>query len=78
MGHHINPQGQFQSDKYPHLGPDKLVMSFKDPSARAVLYVYAELTEDAELAYDILERLDSIGSEIEGNFSRADQHKRKK
>lgn len=60
MGHHLNEKGQFQSDKYPDLPPDKMILSFKDPAARKALRVYAEHTEDKELAEDILERLQTI------------------
>jgi len=60
MGHHINGSGQFQSDKYPDLPPDKFILSFKDPVARDSLKVYAENTKDTELAEDILTRIHSI------------------
>jgi len=60
MGHHINKQGQFQSDKYPELAPDKIVLSFKDEEARPVLYLFAEITKDKELAEDIRERIITI------------------
>ena len=53
MGHHINDNGDFQSDKYPELAPNKIILSFKDKHARTALNIYAELTEDAELAEDI-------------------------
>ena len=29
MGHHIDPRGRFQSDPYPALAPDKIVVSVK-------------------------------------------------
>lgn len=57
MGHHINKKGEFQSDKYPDLKPDKIVLSFKDKYARTALYVYAMTTPDLELRQDILKRL---------------------
>ena len=60
MGNHINSQGQFQSDKYPDLPPDKIILSFKDPVAREALSVYAKSTKDKELAEDILARIQSI------------------
>ena len=60
MGHHINSAGQFQSDKYPDLAPDKFILSFKDPVAREALKLYAENAEDKELAEDILARIQSI------------------
>ncbi len=64
MGHHIDKQGRFQSDKYPDLAPDKIVVSFKHPQARNALLAlatgYAE--SDPELAEDIRTRLRSLGS----------------
>ena len=69
MRHHINKKGQFQSDKFPELAPDKMVLSFKDILARHALKEYAELIlgndkmglpADKELAEDILERLKTI------------------
>lgn len=60
MGHHMNKQGQFQSDKYPDLPPDKIILSFKDKHARLVLWHYAEITDDKELADDIKQRIESI------------------
>ncbi len=60
MGHHINDQGQFQSDKYPDLPPDKIVLSFKDPAARTALTAYALCATDRELAKDIDTRLRSL------------------
>jgi len=60
MGHHINEKGQFQSDKYTELAPDKIILSFKDEIARKALKVYAELTSDTELGQDIAERIKTI------------------
>jgi len=54
MGHHINADGQFQSDKFPDLPPDKIVLSFNDSSAKSALHLFASLTDDKELADDIL------------------------
>ncbi len=65
MGHHINDKGQFQSDKYPELAPDKIVLSFKDPRARPALTVLAlgYGHKDTELSDDIRERLRTIRKE---------------
>lgn len=60
MGHHINSLGQFQSDKYPGLPPDRILLSFSDPHARTVLERYAYLTLDRELAFDIMQRIATI------------------
>lgn len=53
MGHHMNNKGQFQSDKYPDLPPDKMILSFRDPYAKEALRRYAEFTDDKMLAEDI-------------------------
>lgn len=59
MGHHIDDQGRFQSDKYPDLPPDKVVVSFKDSHALPALMALARgyIQTDPEFAADILERL---------------------
>lgn len=57
MGHHINREGNFQSDKYPELPENKIILSFNDPLARKVLYTYAQETEDRELGDDMLQVL---------------------
>jgi len=60
MGHHINNKGQFQSDKYPELPPNKIILSFNDPAAREALLHYSRLTSDRELGKDILEVIKNI------------------
>ena len=62
MGHHIDSEGRFQSDKYPDLPPDKIVLSFKDPRARNALMALVEAYYDAdpELADDVVTRLGSL------------------
>lgn len=60
MGHHINSEGHFQSDKYPDLPPDKIVLSFKDEDAQPALSLFCRLTKDRELGDDILARLDTM------------------
>jgi len=60
MGHHIDVNGKFQSDKHPELPPDKIILSFKDPAARQGLRMFAAVTGDQELAADIIERLGTI------------------
>jgi|GEM_PF-2612188 len=66
MGHHLNAAGQFQSDKYPELAPDKIVLSFNDPHAVKALAVLACSYHDVdrELADDIAERLQRLGESI--------------
>ncbi len=70
MGHHINRRVQFQSDKFPDLAPDKIVLSFQDPAARRALRVYAIHAEDRELASDIWKRLQSIENDKARNSNR--------
>jgi hypothetical protein len=60
MGNHINENGRFQSDKYPELPENKIILSFKDPLAREVLKIYAKKTKDAELGEDILEAIKNV------------------
>ena len=59
MGHHINDAGEFQSDKYPLLKPDKVVINLCHPEARAGLLAIAKAYEkrDAEFAGDLRERV---------------------
>ena len=70
MGHHIDSQGRFQSDKHPDLAPDKIIVSFKDPLARKALRALASsyAGTDNELAKDILDRLESIAKDGSGAF----------
>lgn len=62
MGHHIDKKGRFQSDKYPDLPPDKILINFHDPRARKALAVLADSYQDSdsELAEDISQRLSTI------------------
>lgn len=62
MGHHIDSEGRFQSDKYPDLGPDKIIVSFRHPQARRALAALASdySVLDPELAADIRARLETI------------------
>lgn len=64
MGHHIDDEGRFQSDRHPDIGPDKIVLSFKDPEALRALEVFAAICKDTELAEDVGERIRSIRREL--------------
>lgn len=57
MGHHIDSEGRFQSDKYPDLGPDKFVLNLRDPEARAAITTYVSICKDRELATDLIQRM---------------------
>ena len=63
MSRHVNTLGQFQSDQYPDMLPDKIVLSFRDPAAIEALHAFAELTEDDDLAVALVKRLDAIVEE---------------
>ena len=74
-GHHIDSEGRFQSDKYPKLPPDKVVISLKDPRSwpglRMIGAAYGD--EDVEFAGDLLARVHELcaisvaeGDEAEG------------
>lgn len=66
MGHHIDAEGRFQSDKYPDLPPDRIVLSFRSPAAWQALAALAEGygERDPELAADIMARLASLGADL--------------
>lgn len=53
MGHHLNENGFFQSDKHPELKEHKIMLDFRDEYAQPVLRKYALLTHDKELSEDI-------------------------
>lgn len=57
MGHHINKNGDFQSDKHPELASNKIALDFRDINARPCLQLYADMTADEELAEDIYQVL---------------------
>jgi hypothetical protein len=63
MSHHLNKQGQFQSDQSPYLAPDEIVLSFRDPASMEALHDFADLTDDDDLAVAIVKRLDAIAVE---------------
>ena len=78
MGHHIDKEGRFQSDRHPDLEPDKIIVSFKHPQARPALAALAEAYQevDVELADDIRERLRTISSVSNSNAGKpADEKK---
>lgn len=57
MSYHPDKQGQFQSDQCLHLAPDEIVLSFKDSAA---IVVFADMTDDDDLAVAIRKQLDAI------------------
>lgn len=65
MGHHIDEQGRFQSDKHPTLKPDKVVIDLTDPAAWAGLMVIAQsyMGKDREFARDLAYRINVIRDE---------------
>ena len=68
MGHHIDDEGRFQSDKYPELAPDKVVINLKDPRTweglRKIATEYVCRTwssdDDREFGNDLFRRLKSL------------------
>ena len=68
MCHHLNTFGQFQSNQYPDMLPDEIVLSCRDPAAMEALHAFADLTDDDDLAVAIVKRLDAIAEEyVESN-----------
>jgi len=53
MGHHINKDGHFKSDKYDWCPAGFFALNFKDKIARECIRRYALLTADEELAKDL-------------------------
>jgi hypothetical protein len=60
MCHHFNAFGKFQSGQYPNMQPDEIVLSFRDSAAIEALHVFADLTDDDDLAMAIVKQLDAI------------------
>lgn len=62
MGHHIDSEGRFQSDRHPELAPDKVVLSFQDERAHRALAALAEdyMGTDKEFGLDVMVRLMDI------------------
>ena len=62
MGHHIDGDGRFQSDRHPELPPDHITLDFSDPRAQLALSVLAldYRGYDRELSEDIEERLSTV------------------
>lgn len=50
-GQHIDEQGRFQSDKYPELAPDKVVINLKHPEAWPGLLLIAQAYADRYLEF---------------------------
>ncbi len=64
MRYHLNTLGQFQSDQYPEMRSDEIVLSFRDPAAMEALHAFADLTDDDALAVVTVKRLDAIAEEL--------------
>ncbi len=60
MGHHINKNGFWQSDKYPELKENQIILNFKDVHAQVALEQYAMLTSDRELSEDIRQVIENV------------------
>lgn len=60
MGHHINKNGFFQSDKHPELSEHKIMLDFRDEYAQYALMIYASKTQDTELREDIYKAVANV------------------
>ena len=60
MGHHINENGYFQSDKHPELKEHQIILNFRDEFAQQPLLDYALATNDIELAADITAAVNKV------------------
>jgi len=54
MGHHLTKDGDFKSDKYDWCRKGFFALKFSDPEARKAIRRYAYLTNDRELADDLV------------------------
>ena len=59
MGHHLDANGDFQSDKHPELKPNRVLVNLENPlSARGMLRLAQDYHDtDEEFAEDVLEVL---------------------
>ena len=73
VGHHLDEEGRFQSDKYPDLAPDKIVLSLHDPAAFRALAVFIVATDDRELASDLATRMLAMQELQDGMIAEAPQ-----
>ena len=60
MGHHLNSDRRFQSDKHPKLKPDHIVLDLGDPAAKGPIRLFARNTKDRGVAEDLITRLDEM------------------
>ena len=60
MGHHIDVNGNFKSDKYVWCPPGFLALKFTDSNARLSIRAYAALTDDKGLAEDLITVCDQL------------------
>lgn len=63
MPAHLDPDGRFQSDKYPTTPPDLVPLKVTDETAQDLLWEYASRRErvDAEFSEDLRHRLREVG-----------------
>jgi len=67
MGHHINAEGGFQSDKHPSLPPNRIRLNLENPRSYRALRQLAEdySRHDAELGADLNQVLDELYAPID-------------
>lgn len=57
MSTHIDDEGRFQSEKYPLLPPDQIILSFHGEAERRALLVFADHYPDREFAEAVKARV---------------------
>lgn len=64
MGHHIDEEGRFKSDKHPELAPDKVIIDLTDPKVWEGMLIVARSYQDhdEEFADDLELRLLGLGA----------------
>lgn len=72
MGHHLTDKGTFKSNKYDWCPEGFFALKFSDRMARSVMVLYASLTDDKELADDLL---DAVYSEERRIFDESKDRK---
>lgn len=58
--HHIDENGDYQSDKFKFLGPNWLLLNLEKSDARVGARAFADVTGDEELAEDLIIVCDNL------------------
>ena len=62
IGHHLTERKTFKSDKYDWCPEGFFALKFTDPIAQKAILLYAEQTEDGELAEDLREAVRNVSA----------------